>query len=163
MANEYDYDEGGLMAAYFLLTFVSIALIPLSTSYIPAWSQSSPFCQCSKTYSSPHTEKPIVDRCPCPECEAKERDSKPSSSLTKPTLKSVNPLSRLRQLTNTYCRGSITLALWATLFAIIYKITTTRVESSVYDPFEILGLKAVRICIPSLCQPRLTASATSDA
>ena len=29
---EYDYEEGGFMALYFLLTFLVIALIPLTTS-----------------------------------------------------------------------------------------------------------------------------------
>lgn len=36
---EYDYEEGGFMALYFLLTFLTIVLIPLtSSSLIPSFS-----------------------------------------------------------------------------------------------------------------------------
>lgn len=36
---EYDYEEGGFMALYFLLTFLIIVLIPLtSSSLIPSFS-----------------------------------------------------------------------------------------------------------------------------
>lgn len=36
---EYDYEEGGFMALYFVLTFLIIVLIPLTTSsLIPSFS-----------------------------------------------------------------------------------------------------------------------------
>ena len=34
---EYDYDEGGFMALYFLLTFLIIVLFILTPSLIPSW------------------------------------------------------------------------------------------------------------------------------
>ncbi|GBE78987.1 Translocation protein [Sparassis crispa] len=47
MAN-YNYDESGNMAAYFLLTFLCIILIPLSLSALPSRkSPSTPGCQCN--------------------------------------------------------------------------------------------------------------------
>ena len=37
---DYDYEEGGFMALYFVLTFLTIILIPLTSSYlIPSFSQ----------------------------------------------------------------------------------------------------------------------------
>jgi len=31
---DYDYEEGGFMALYFVLTFLTIILIPLTSSYL---------------------------------------------------------------------------------------------------------------------------------
>ncbi|KAJ7132074.1 translocation protein sec63 [Mycena epipterygia] len=40
MAGEYHYDEAGNMAAYFVITFLSLVLIPLTYSLVPARSRS---------------------------------------------------------------------------------------------------------------------------
>lgn len=50
MAN-YNYDEAGNMAAYFLLTFLSIILIPLTISSLtPSKSEHSTLCLLIASY-----------------------------------------------------------------------------------------------------------------
>ena len=39
MAN-YQYDESGILASYFILTFLSLILVPLTLSFIPLTSSS---------------------------------------------------------------------------------------------------------------------------
>lgn len=51
---------------------------------------------------------------------------------------------------NPACSGILTLSLWAILIAIVYKLATTKIDSRIYDPFEILGLAPVRPFLASL-------------
>ncbi|KAJ3843252.1 Sec63 Brl domain-containing protein [Lentinula raphanica] len=46
MAN-YSYDEGGNMAAYFIITFLALILIPLTLSISPSKKKGSEGCQCT--------------------------------------------------------------------------------------------------------------------
>jgi preprotein translocase subunit Sec63 len=47
---DYDYEEGGFMALYFVLTFLTIVLIPLTSSYLlPSFSTQSIFIFTSDT------------------------------------------------------------------------------------------------------------------
>lgn len=53
---QYSYDEGGAMSSYFVLTFLSLILIPLSLSYVGGESALSgtcaPTCQLTWTQST---------------------------------------------------------------------------------------------------------------
>jgi hypothetical protein len=41
---------------------------------------------------------------------------------------------------------------WVTFGLLAYKVATTKVDNKIYDPFEILGIKSVRIaCLISTC------------
>ncbi|KAF8306252.1 hypothetical protein DL93DRAFT_2065614 [Clavulina sp. PMI_390] len=103
---EYDYEEGGFMALYFILTFLIIILIPLSTSTLV-----------------PSFKKDTSNVCECSECSVKQQKAKRTS-----------PLQRLSP------SGIFTLILWVIFFGIAYKLATTKLDSKIYDPFEILGL-----------------------
>ncbi|EJD01240.1 uncharacterized protein FOMMEDRAFT_126005 [Fomitiporia mediterranea MF3/22] len=111
MAN-YQYDEGGGMAAYFLLTFLSIILIPFS---LTAFSSSS--------------KKAEPTGCECSMCVKQHERIKQRNKRS-----IFNPRLGAKTL---FLLGG--WSLWA-FFA--YKASTTRNESKVYDPFEILGIRS---------------------
>ncbi|CAE6476988.1 unnamed protein product [Rhizoctonia solani] len=103
---QYNY-EGGL-ASYFILTFLSLILIPLTLSF----------------RSSGATKKTIS--CKCPECTKKdERLNKSGASAVK-----LGP------------KLLITIALWIVFGAVAYNAATTKSDTKIYNPFEILGIKA---------------------
>ncbi|KAH9928945.1 Sec63 Brl domain-containing protein [Fomitopsis serialis] len=109
MAN-YSYDEAGNMAAYFLLTFLSIILIPLTLSSF-----------------SPSRKPRVLSGCQCGACleQAESIRRRERGSV-------LSPKFRRR----TFCLA----AGWALVAYLVYKVTTTQVENKVYDPFEVLGL-----------------------
>ncbi|KAF8681439.1 posttranslational protein targeting membrane, translocation [Rhizoctonia solani] len=103
---QYNY-EGGL-ASYFILTFLSLVLIPLTLSF----------------KSSGPTKKTVS--CKCPECTKKEE------KLKKSGVSSVKLGPKLL----------VTIALWAVFGAVAYNAATTKSDTKIYNPFEILGIKA---------------------
>ncbi|KZT66980.1 hypothetical protein DAEQUDRAFT_813134 [Daedalea quercina L-15889] len=109
MAN-YSYDEAGNMAAYFLLTFLSIILIPLTLSSL-----------------MPSKKPQIKSGCQCQACaeQAGNIRRRERGSLLSP---------KFRRKTFILAAG------WALAAFLAYKVTTTEVENKVYDPFEVLGL-----------------------
>ncbi|KAI5125002.1 hypothetical protein M0805_007426 [Coniferiporia weirii] len=111
MAN-YQYDEGGGMAAYFILTFLSLILVPFTLTLF---------------FSS--TKKPESGGCGCSLCvkqreRIKQRDKR---SLLSPKLGA---------------KTLFLLGGWAIFGFLVYKVATTQNESKVYDPFEILGIRS---------------------
>ncbi|KAI0329907.1 translocation protein sec63 [Cubamyces sp. BRFM 1775] len=109
MAN-YSYDESGNMAAYFVITFLSIFLIPYTLS---------PLFSTSKPQSLPS--------CQCQQCSAqRERTRKrEQGSLFSP---------KLRRRTLVIIGG------WSIVAFLVYKVKQADNENKVYDPFEILGI-----------------------
>ncbi|KAL5530223.1 SEC63 [Sanghuangporus sanghuang] len=109
MAN-YQYDEGGSMAAYFLLTFLSLILIPFTfTAFKSSKKAETTSCECSMCVKQHE--------------RIKQRNKR---SLLNPKL------------------GAKTLFLlggWSVFAFLVYKVSTTRNEGKLYDPFEILGIK----------------------
>ncbi|CAE6450140.1 unnamed protein product [Rhizoctonia solani] len=103
---QYNY-EGGL-ASYFILTFLSLVLIPLTLSF----------------KSSGPTKKTVS--CKCPECTKKEE------KLKKSGVSSVKLGPKLL----------VTIALWVVFGAVAYNAATTKSDTKIYNPFEILGIKA---------------------
>ncbi|KAH8118300.1 Sec63 Brl domain-containing protein [Phellopilus nigrolimitatus] len=111
MAN-YQYDEGGSMAAYFMLTFLSLILVPLTFTLLFSTSKKNEF-----------------NGCKCSLClKQRERIAQRNKrSLLNPKL------------------GAKTMFLvagWTVFGFLAYKVTTTHNENKVYDPFEILGIRA---------------------
>jgi len=50
------------------------------------------------------------------------------------------------------CRGLFITLGWVTFSLLAYKVATTKVDNKIYDPFEILAIKSVRIaCQASNC------------
>ncbi|KAH9843634.1 Sec63 Brl domain-containing protein [Rhodofomes roseus] len=109
MAN-YSYDEAGNMAAYFLLTFLSIILIPLTISSL-----------------SPSRKPRGKSGCQCRACAEQTENirRREGGSVLSP---------KLRPKTFILAAG------WALVAYLTYKAVTAEVENKVYDPFEILGL-----------------------
>ncbi|KAF8516677.1 Sec63 Brl domain-containing protein [Gautieria morchelliformis] len=107
---QYHYD--GSMAAYFVLTFLSLVLFPLSYSIIPVTSR-----------------KPTAEGCQCPDCLEHRENVRLSE---RPTL--LRP-----KLSKT---AVITLLGWILFAVTAYKVANTAVDNVVYDPFAILGIKS---------------------
>ncbi|KZT33857.1 hypothetical protein SISSUDRAFT_1027300 [Sistotremastrum suecicum HHB10207 ss-3] len=109
---QYHYDEAGNMAAYFVLTFLSLVLVPLSFSYVPTTKKAvkapPPACECSACVD--HRE-----------------------ALRK---RSQRPWYRPQIGT----KALFTLGGWVVFGLLVYKIATTVDESKMYDPFQILGV-----------------------
>ncbi|CAE6384928.1 unnamed protein product [Rhizoctonia solani] len=103
---QYNY-EGGL-ASYFILTFLSLVLIPLTLSF----------------KSSGGAKKAVS--CKCPECTKKDE------RLKKSGVSSVKLGPKLL----------VTIALWAVFGAVAYNAANTKSDTKIYNPFEILGIKA---------------------
>ncbi|CUA77177.1 Translocation protein SEC63 homolog [Mus musculus] [Rhizoctonia solani] len=102
---QYNY-EGGL-ASYFILTFLSLILIPLTLSFKSSAAK--------KTVS-----------CKCPECTKKDE------RLKKSGLSTVKLGPKLL----------VTVALWIVFGVVAYSAATTKSDTKIYNPFEILGIKA---------------------
>ncbi|THH10242.1 hypothetical protein EW145_g1464 [Phellinidium pouzarii] len=111
MAN-YQYDEGGGMATYFILTFLSLILVPFTLTVF---------------FSS--SKKPETNGCECSLCIKQQEHIKKTNkrSLLSPKL------------------GAKTIFLlggWAIFAFLVYKVATTSNVNKVYDPFEVLGIRA---------------------
>ncbi|KIJ32311.1 hypothetical protein M422DRAFT_76544 [Sphaerobolus stellatus SS14] len=107
---QYQYD--GSMAAYFLLTFLSLILVPLTYSFIP----------------SVTSNKPQGDGCRCEQCVRHKNE-----------VRNMEKQSGLASKINK--KAILTLVGWAVFAATAYKVAITPVENTIYDPFAILGLK----------------------
>ncbi|TFK35050.1 DnaJ-domain-containing protein [Crucibulum laeve] len=107
----YEYDEAGVMAAYFVITFLALILVPLTLSI------------------SPQKKAKTMDGCQCKPCvEQRQRSSKRErGSIFNPKLSK-----------KTY----VLVAGWSLLAFISYKVSNTKLDTKLYDPFEILGIKA---------------------
>ncbi|KAG8947544.1 secretory subunit, partial [Tulasnella sp. 419] len=111
MAN-YQYDESGVLASYFVLSFLSLVLIPLTLSFIPQSQKSSK-----------------VAGCECKHCQEKAAKLRKANrrSIFKPQLGA---------------KALFTAAGWAVFAILAYKVASTKLESTVYDPFAILGISS---------------------
>ncbi|KAF6759689.1 translocation protein sec63 [Ephemerocybe angulata] len=97
----YEYDEGGVMATYFLITFLALILVPFTLS------------------SFGGAPDKITHGCDCDAC--------------------VEQRKRTKKLEG----GSLAYLLatgWAIFALAVYRASKMKGTSSVYDPFEILGI-----------------------
>ncbi|OSD01694.1 DnaJ-domain-containing protein [Trametes coccinea BRFM310] len=107
---QYSYDETGNMAAYFVITFLSIFLVPYT--FTALFASSKP---------------PSLPGCQCQQCTA-QRDrirKRERGSIFTPKLRR---------------RTLIILVGWSVIGFLIYKVKQSAVENKIYDPFEILGI-----------------------
>lgn len=112
MAN-YQYDEGGSMAAYFMLTFLSLVLIPFT------------FMQ----FTSSSSRKHEASGCGCSLCLKQQQRIKKRNKRSL-----LNPKLGAKTL--------FLLGGWCLFVFLSYKVTTIRSDTKVYDPFEILGINS---------------------
>ena len=61
----------------------------------------------------------------------------------------------LLAMTNPLCRSLFILLGWAVFGLLAYKVTTTKIDNKIYDPFEILGIKSVSLGCQSGISHRL--------
>ncbi|KAF8960275.1 translocation protein sec63 [Flammula alnicola] len=107
----YEYDEAGVMAAYFLITFLALVLVPLTISSV------------TKT-----SGKKVTEGCQCTPCVEQRKEL---SRLETGTL--LNPkISR-----KTY----FLLGGWSLFAFVCYRVSLLKVENKLYNPFEILGIQ----------------------
>ncbi|KAG8865289.1 secretory subunit [Tulasnella sp. 330] len=110
MAN-YQYDDSGVLASYFILTFLTIVLVPLTFTFLPSTSK----------------RKTQIDQCECSKCQEK-----------RVTLKKAHSRSILKPRLG-YKAVAVTAG-WVLFAYLAHKVATTNTETTVYDPFQILGL-----------------------
>lgn len=84
---QYQYDEGGGMAAYFMLSFLTLILVPLSYSLVPSKSE-LPLSSQENLISNGVPEHVDIGGCPCSLCvEQRDRiEKKGKRSLLRPKL-----------------------------------------------------------------------------
>ncbi|KAF9530979.1 Sec63 Brl domain-containing protein [Crepidotus variabilis] len=108
----YEYDEAGAMAAYFLITFLALVLVPLTLSAV--FSKS---------------EKRLPDGCQCSDC-IRHRET---------VLKQEKGSMFIPQISG---KVYLIVAGWALFGFVSYRASQIKVENKVYNPFEILGIKS---------------------
>ncbi|KAF5322656.1 hypothetical protein D9619_001280 [Psilocybe cf. subviscida] len=108
----YEYDEAGVMAAYFIITFLALVLVPLTIS--------------SLTKSS---AKPVTDGCQCKDCveQRKLYQKQEKGSIFAPKI------SR---------KSYLLLGGWSLFAFVCYRVSQLKTENKIYNPFEILGIKS---------------------
>ncbi|KZV63236.1 hypothetical protein PENSPDRAFT_657466 [Peniophora sp. CONT] len=110
----YSYDESGNMALYFVITFLFMILVPLTLSARPTRA----------------SQKHNVARAQC-ECGPCVEHRKKIKALEGASWRKVQ-----------FTKKAIFLVVgWIVLIALSIKVSYSKTESSVYDPYEILGLR----------------------
>ncbi|KDR74324.1 hypothetical protein GALMADRAFT_70989 [Galerina marginata CBS 339.88] len=108
----YEYDEAGVMAAYFLITFLALVLVPLTISSL-----------------SKSSGKKVSDGCQCSPCVAQR---KTISKLEGGSI--FNP--------NLTRRTYFLVGGWSLFAFVCYRVSLLKVENKIYNPFEILGISS---------------------
>ncbi|CAA7269196.1 unnamed protein product [Cyclocybe aegerita] len=106
----YEYDEAGVMAAYFLITFLALVLVPLTVSALLK-----------------RPDKAVSDGCQCTPCieQRKIVQKQERGSILNPNL------SR---------RTYFLVGGWSLFAFVCYRVSLLKVENKIYNPFEILGI-----------------------
>ncbi|KZT53375.1 hypothetical protein CALCODRAFT_458082, partial [Calocera cornea HHB12733] len=110
---QYSYDESGSMASFLVLTFLAVVLVPLTYSFVPSRGPS---------------RKSKDEHCTCSECRAKEQKVHKRKQRSLLSLR-VGP------------KALLTLSLWGLFGYTLYRVATMDVDSAIYDPFAILGIR----------------------
>ncbi|TFK45466.1 DnaJ-domain-containing protein [Heliocybe sulcata] len=107
----YHYDEAGTMALYFLITFLFLVLVPVTLSL-----------------SRPsRASKMDLNACQCQECV----DHRAQVRKDEGSAFSLKRLSR---------KAWFVIVGWSVFAFLSYKVSNAKLESKVYDPFEILEI-----------------------
>ncbi|KZV78925.1 hypothetical protein EXIGLDRAFT_847034 [Exidia glandulosa HHB12029] len=108
---QYSYDEGGAMSSYFVLTFLSLFLIPVTLSFVVGGQK--------------HVR---LAGCQCQPCIQHREEIRKSNKRT-----ILHP--------QVGAKAAFTAVGWAVFAYFAYKVATTKSETTMYDPYEILGIK----------------------
>lgn len=139
MAN-YVYDEGGSMAAYFIITFLALVLVPVTLSAAPT--SQSHFSSRHPFFAHPYTGRKEINGCQCQPCiEQRKRIAKlEQGSLFNPKLSKKCDTTLVSFIADTPHRSMFLIIGWSVFAFLCYKVAGAKVEGKVYDPFEILGI-----------------------
>jgi translocation protein SEC63 len=143
MAN-YHYDEAGNMATYFLISFLTVVLIPLTFSLSPTSGTCFAFRRNSPLIPTGKASRPQMDvnanhasttekRCASKNTEL---SSDQNSAPGMPCLSAVC-------ITHDRRRTILTITGWVVLAVVGLKAAQAKVDNKIYNPFEILGIRTV--------------------
>ena len=143
MAN-YHYDEAGNMATYFLISFLTVVLIPLTLSLSPTSGTCFAFRRNSPLIPTGKASRPQMDvnanhasttekRCASKNTEL---SSDQNSAPGMPCLSAVC-------ITHDRRRTILTITGWVVLAVVGLKAAQAKVDNKIYNPFEILGIRTV--------------------
>jgi translocation protein SEC63 len=155
----YEYDEAGVMAAYFLITFLALILVPLTISSLSKSSGEYLLrAKSRRNAKSCHSAKHTTDGCQCTPCvEQRQRIiDQEKGSLLRPKLsrRSVCYLMIISRCSlNMYSRTYFLIGGWSMFAFVCYRVSQLKVENKIYNPFEILGIKTVRPLILAYYAP----------
>jgi translocation protein SEC63 len=142
---KYHYDEAGNMAAYFLLTFLALILIPFSLSLFNSQSMSDRYLRIQFILIS--SAGTLLDGCDCKPCLERRRSVNP---LLKPYMSKKLYFSVRHDFWHSSSSRTYLLVIGWSLFGYIsYKVANAKLDNTVYDPFEILGIRLVSPDCPS--------------
>ncbi|KAL0097793.1 Sec63 Brl domain-containing protein [Phycomyces blakesleeanus] len=111
---QYTYDEEGFNFYYFLLSVISLCLVPATaTSIYSAYKATQ--------------QKRKTDTCKCSSCE--DQRTKLKATNTTSTLKLVNP------------KLIFIILGWAAFALLAYQVSYAEAPKATWDPYEILGIK----------------------
>lgn len=115
---KFQYDESGTTFYYFLLSFLSLIIIP--TSFY-CWPRTSPSSNTNEDESESRSKK--KSRCYCDPCVAKHNFIQSKESTFRPKLIKI-----------------VIIVSWIILAVFAYKVALIKPDYVNYDPFEILGI-----------------------
>ncbi|KDQ65135.1 hypothetical protein JAAARDRAFT_168038 [Jaapia argillacea MUCL 33604] len=109
----YHYDEAGTMAAYFILTFLFLVLVPLSVSLL----------------STTQPKSTDSNSCQCQQCITHRAVLKKSQNGS-------------FFLPNIQKKTMFAIVGWLAWVLLAWKMASVKSDQKIYDPFEILGIRS---------------------
>jgi len=150
MAN-YNYDEAGNMAIYFVLSVLGIVLIPMTLSTVAAAVASAYFVSVHASLTDHVKEHPEEQSrgCQCKQCLERRKQvlAKVKGTLLKPKVtKRRVQFVCMSEPTHSDSGFNRTLAIligWIIVGFLAYTVADVENENKIYNPFKILGISAV--------------------
>lgn len=164
MGANYHYDEAGNMAAYFLISVLAIVLVPLTLASVVRISASKSFYSSDEaTLTTPHRTPRRWRPGLFMHALSRPQKSGPRSKQVVATQPQVHKEVRLPctesdpWLTSSF-RTVILLVGWSVVAFLVSRVRNVEPDNKVYDPYEILGISAVRVHARSLRTPLIPSS-----
>ena len=135
------------MAAYFLISVLAIVLVPLTLGAAARVSASESLLPSSEPHADHPTERPEerVRGCQCTPCLDRRKQILAKSIFnprltTRSVFFTVLPTHRSRFRSRT----AVLLIGWSVVAFLVSRVRNAESDNKVYDPYEILGISAVR-------------------
>lgn len=140
------------MAAYFLISVLAIVLVPLTLGAAARVSASESLLPSSEPHTDHPTERPEerVRGCQCTPCLDRRKQVLAKSIFnprltTRSVFFTVLPTHRSRFRSRT----AVLLIGWSVVAFLVSRVRNAESDNKVYDPYEILGISAVRAVSPA--------------